>query len=240
MAGSLPVKGCPGRKIAPSILSADPLDIAGSIKRLEGEHDWIHLDIMDGHFVPNLSYGPSLVEACRKKWPEAVLDVHLMVEKPENFIEPFAAAGSTIITVHQEATVHLHRTLQRIVDLGCTPGVTLNPGTPVELLKPVLPLVGLVLVMSVNPGFGGQKFVSAVLEKVRLLCCWREAYGYEYLVEVDGGLGPENSALVSSAGCDVLVAGSAIFNSPDPAGVIREMRAKALEGTGCDGYSKNS
>jgi len=185
---------------------------------------------MDGHFVPNLSFGPALVEACRRRWPDTVIDVHLMVEKPENLLEAFAKAGSTVLTIHQEATPHLHRVLQEIRDLGCSPGVTLNPGTPVETLRPVLGLVDLVLVMSVNPGFGGQSFIPGSLEKARLLCCWREALGCDYLVEIDGGIGPDNAAQVVAGGCDVLVAGSAVFNSPKPFEAVRKIRARALEG----------
>jgi len=234
MAGPLPVTEWQRPVIAPSLLSADPLNIGGSVDLLRDEYDWLHLDVMDGHFVPNLSYGPSLVSACRRKWPEAVLDIHLMVEQPESFIEPFAAAGATVLTIHQEATPHLHRALQTIRDLGCSPGVTVNPATPVDLLKPVLGLVDLVLVMSVNPGFGGQVFIPETLEKARLLCCWREAFGHRFLVEMDGGLGPGNVRLTSEAGCDVIVAGSSIFNTPEPSETVREIRAKALEGACCD------
>ena len=136
MAGPLPVKGMERPIIAPSLLSANPLDIGGSVDSLKEEYDWLHLDVMDGHFVPNLSYGPALVEACRKRWPDSVIDVHLMVEKPERFLEVFAKAGSTVLTVHQEATPHLHRVLQEIRNLGCSPGVTLNPGTSMETLRP--------------------------------------------------------------------------------------------------------
>ena len=234
MAGPLPVTEGQRPLIAPSLLSADPLNIGGSVDLLLEEHDWLHLDVMDGHFVPNLSYGPSLVSACRMRWPKTVLDVHLMVEKPENLIEPFADAGASILTVHQEATPHLHRVLQLIRTLGCSPGVTLNPATPVEILKPVLGLVDLVLVMSVNPGFGGQPFIPEALEKTRLLCCWREAFGHNFLIEMDGGLGPGNAKQATTAGCDVIVAGSSIFNTPEPAETIRQIRARALEGSCCD------
>lgn len=230
MAGPLSI-GADSRPImAPSILSADPLNIGRSLDLLKGEHDWIHVDIMDGHFVPNLSYGPSLVSACRKRWPDAILDVHLMVVPPEDFIEPFASAGASILTVHQESTPHIHRVLQRIRDLGCSAGVTLNPGTPVELLKPVLHLADLVLVMSVDPGFGGQSFIHDSLEKIRLLCCWREAFAHGFVVEADGGLGLDNVRQVTAAGCDVIVAGSSIFHSPDPAGALRDIRSRAREG----------
>ena len=230
MAGPLPVKGMERPIIAPSLLSANPLDIGGSVDSLKEEYGWLHLDVMDGHFVPNLSYGPALVEACRKRWPDSVIDVHLMVEKPERFLEVFAKAGSTVLTVHQEATPHLHRVLQEIRDLGCSPGVTLNPGTSMETLRPVLGLVDLVLVMSVNPGFGGQAFIPESLEKTRLLCCWKKAFCYDYLVEIDGGIGPDNATQVVAGGCDVLVAGSAIFNVPDPYEAVREIKARALEG----------
>ncbi len=230
MAGPLSVAAASRPVIAPSILSADLLNIERSVDMLKGEHDWIHVDIMDGHFVPNLSYGPSLVSACRKRWPDAILDVHLMVVPPENFIESFASAGASILTVHQEATPHIHRVLKRIRDLGCSAGVTLNPGTPVELLKPVLHLADLVLVMSVDPGFGGQSFIPEAIEKIRLLCCWREAFAHSFIVEVDGGLGLDNVRLVTSAGCDAIVAGSSIFHTPDPARAVREIRLKAREG----------
>lgn len=230
MAGPLPVDNGSRPLVAPSLLSADPLDIAGSVEMLGSDYDWIHMDIMDGHFVPNLSYGPSLVSACRKRWPELVLDVHLMVIPPEDFIELFASAGASILTVHQEATPHIHRVLQRIRDLGCWAGITLNPGTPAEILKPVLHMVDLVLVMSVNPGFGGQSFIPEVLKKTRLLCCWREAFGHRFLIEVDGGLELNNVRQATESGCDVIVAGSSIFDSSDPAGIVREIRVKAREG----------
>ena len=230
MAGPLSVRGKERPIIAPSLLSADPLDIGGSVDSLREGFDWLHLDVMNVHFVTNLSYCPALIETCRRRWPDTVIDVHLMVEKPGYFLEAFAKAGSTVLTVHQEATPHLHRVLQEIRDLGCSPGVTLNPGTPVETLTAVLGLVDLVLVMSVNPGFGGQAFIPGSLEKARLLCCWREVLGCDYLVEIDGGIGPDNAARVVAGGCDVLVAGSAIFNTPEPHEAVREIRARALEG----------
>lgn len=230
MAGPLPIDNGSRPLVAPSLLSADPLDIVRSVEMLGGDYDWLHMDIMDGHFVPNLSYGPSLVSACRKRWPESVLDVHLMVTPPEDFIEVFASAGASILTVHQEATPHVHRVLQRIKDLRCWAGITINPGTPADILKPVLHMVDLILVMSVNPGFGGQTFIYETLEKTRLLSCWREAFGHRFMIEVDGGLGLDNVKQATESGCDVIVAGSSIFSSSDPAGMVREMRVRAREG----------
>ena len=206
MAGPISVDSVSRPIIAPSLLAADPLDIAGSIELLQGGFDWMHMDIMDGHFVPNLSYGHSLVSACRRRWPGSFLDVHLMVVPPENFLESFSEAGASLLTVHQEATPHIHRVLQRIRDLGCLAGITLNPG------------------------FGGQPFLPEVLEKARLLCCWREAFEHRYLIEVDGGIGLDNVKMVTQSGCDVIVAGSSIFSSSDPAGTVREMRTRAREG----------
>lgn len=226
MARSLPL----GKVLlAPSLLSADPLSMAESIALLEEEHDWLHLDIMDGHFVPNLSYGPALLKALRKRYPEALIDTHLMVIPPEDFIESFAVQRPDYLTVHVEATPHLHRVLQRIRDLGCRPGVSLNPGTPVEWIRPVLHLVDLVLIMSVNPGFGGQSFIPEVLSKVKDLCRWRAADDLDFLVEMDGGLGLQNIARVAGAGCDVVVAGSAVFGTENPAETLRLMRKKSEE-----------
>ena len=215
--------------IAPSLLSADPLRIQEGIASLDGEYDWLHLDIMDGHFVPNLSYGASLLKSLRAALPEAVLDVHLMVEPPENFIASFLQWKPDFLVVHQEATPHLHRVLQAIRQGGSRPGVALNPGTAVETLRPVLPFVDLVLVMSVNPGFGGQAFIPEVLSKTRALCQWREAAKLEFLVEMDGGLGATNVAEVVRGGCDVVVAGNAIFGEADPASAARQLRKRARE-----------
>jgi ribulose-phosphate 3-epimerase len=226
MAGSFQVKPL---LIAPSILSADPLAIAQSVESLKGDYDWLHVDIMDGHFVPNLSYGPAVVKALRKRWPDSVLDVHLMVEPAEDFLDMFLAAGPDYLTIHQESSKHLHRALSQIRDGGVRPGVVLNPATPVELIRPVLGMVDLVLLMSVNPGFGGQSFIGEVAEKAVTLCQLREAKKLNYLIEMDGGVGAANLKQVRLSGVDVAVMGSAVFNTEAPSETVKKMRRIAEE-----------
>jgi ribulose-phosphate 3-epimerase len=210
--------------LAPSILSADPLAIADSIERIGGEFDWIHVDVMDGHFVPNLSYGPSVASALRARYPDFFIDVHIMADPADDFIDMFVEASPDLITLHAEATSHVNMAISRIRSSGIQPGVSINPGTPVCLIEPVLSSVGLVLVMGVNPGFGGQKFIPEVLSKVRDLVRFRAVHGLEFLIEVDGGVGMENAADLVSSGCDVLVAGSAIFGDHNPAEAARRIR----------------
>src|SRR5690606_15571784 len=202
-------------KIAPSILSADFAKLGEEIKEVEAHGaDYIHVDVMDGHFVPNITIGPLIVEAIRPV-TSLPLDVHLMVENPDEFIPEFAKTGADILTVHQEACVHLDRTIQLIKDNDVKAGVVINPATPAELLKPILPNVDLVLVMTVNPGFGGQKFIEGAVEKIRQLRTWREEMSLSYEIEVDGGVNVETIKLCTDAGADVLVAGSAIFDKSD-------------------------
>ena len=233
MAGSFQLtKEMEGRSviISPSLLSADVLNMESDIERIEREVEWFHLDIMDGHFVPNISYGPSLLKALRKRYPDKFIDVHIMVEPPEAFTGMFLAEKPSVLTVHAEATPHIHRVLQSIRNEGVPAGISINPGTPAELLYPVLHMADLVLIMSVNPGYGGQSFIPETLAKVSALAEWRKENGAGYLIQMDGGLGPDNTELAVRHGCDVIVAGSAIFGKPDPAAVIREMRMAAERG----------
>lgn len=207
--------------IAPSVLSADFLHLERDIQMLnESEAQWIHLDIMDGRFVPNISFGLPIVSAV-SSITEKVCDVHLMIEEPEKYIEAFAKAGADVLTLHYEATRHLHRAMQQVRDAGMKAGVVLNPATPVELLRDVLPYLDLVLLMSVNPGFGGQKFIPQILDKTKRLRRMIDEGGYDVLIEVDGGVNAETGPQLVEAGADALVAGSYVFGSKDPAAAIR-------------------
>lgn len=209
-------------KIAPSILSADFSKLGEEIKDVErGRADYIHVDVMDGHFVPNITIGPLIVEAIRPV-TTLPLDVHLMIEKPDQYVEAFAKAGADIITVHVEACNHLHRTIQNIKSHGVKAGVVLNPATSVEMIKPIIDDVDMVLLMTVNPGFGGQKFIHSVLPKIKEVKEIIEARGLKTEIEVDGGVNEETAKLCIEAGANVLVAGSAIYNETD--------RKRAIEG----------
>ena len=211
--------------IAPSILSADFTRLGADLAACEAAGaDWIHVDVMDGGFVPNLTMGPVLVEACRRA-TKLPLDVHLMIEQPERHIEAFARAGASHITVHVETCPHLHRTLQQIKSLGCKAGVTLNPGTPAVMIEPVLHLADLVLVLSVNPGFGGQEFLPEVLPKIASLRKSLDALGSSAPLEVDGGLSSRTLPGVQKAGADAFVSGTSVFKHPQGiAAGIRELR----------------
>ena len=210
-------------KISPSILASDFANLEKEIKKIdEGGADLIHIDVMDGSFVPNISFGLPVISAIRK-CTEKPFDVHLMIDAPERYIEDFKKAGADIITVHAEATTHLHRTLQGIKDLGLKTGVALNPGTDISCLKYVLGLTDMVLVMSVNPGFGGQKFIPEAVDKIREV---KALIGDRDIdIEVDGGISAANAHLVVEAGANVLVAGSAIFNAPSAKEEIEKMKS---------------
>ncbi len=199
--------------LAPSLLSADFTDLKGQIALVEqAGAGFIHCDVMDGKFVPNITFGSLVVEAARRV-TDLPLDVHLMIVDPHIHIEDFVKAGADFITVHEEEVVHLDRVIHRIKELGAKAGVAINPATPVECLREVLEIVDMVLVMSVNPGFGGQKFIPNSLKKIKKLAEIRRMNGYKFLIEVDGGVNLQNAAEIASAGCDVLVAGSAVYNS---------------------------
>ncbi|SHN15645.1 ribulose-phosphate 3-epimerase [Gracilibacillus kekensis] len=211
-------------KIAPSILSADFSILKEEIEDvIAGGADYIHIDVMDGHYVPNITIGPLVLSSIRPI-TDATLDVHLMIENPDQYVQDFVNAGADIITVHVEAAPHLHRTIHMIKEAGVKPGVVINPATPVEMIKPILKDVDLVLFMTVNPGFGGQSFIPEVLDKVNKAAKWREELGLSFEIEVDGGVNPETAKQCIDAGVDVLVAGSAIFNEKDRKQAIEKIR----------------
>jgi ribulose-phosphate 3-epimerase len=211
--------------IAPSILSADFARLGEEVDNvLKAGADWVHFDVMDNHYVPNLTIGPLVCEALRKHGVTAPIDVHLMVEPVDRLVPDFAKAGATTITFHPEASRHVHRTVQLIKSHGCQAGLVLNPGTPVETLDYVLDELDMVLVMSVNPGFGGQAFIPSALDKLRRVRERIARSGKAIRLEIDGGVKPENIAEIASAGADTFVAGSAIFGQKDYADVVKRMK----------------
>jgi ribulose-phosphate 3-epimerase len=219
--------------IAPSILSADFARLGDEVNAvLKAGADWVHFDVMDNHYVPNLTIGPLVCEALRKHGITAPIDVHLMVSPVDRLVGDFAKAGATFISFHPEATEHVDRTIQLIRDSGCRPGLVFNPATPLNWLDYVLDKLDLVLIMSVNPGFGGQKFIPAALEKLHQVRQRIQASGRDIHLEIDGGVKVDNAAAIARAGADAFVAGSAIFGSPDYAATISAMRAQIAAGAG--------
>jgi len=218
--------------IAPSILSADFTRLGEEIRAVEdGGADLIHIDVMDGHFVPNLTIGPPVIRAM-KSVASKPLDVHLMIDNVDSTIEWYLEAGADMITIHAEVSPHLHRTLARIREFGASPGVSVNPGTPVDSLIEVLNMVDLILVMSVNPGFGGQAFIPRSVKKVTEIAWMCEQLGASPIIQVDGGINAETGALVAAAGARSLVAGNAVYGAKDPTAAIGEIRAAAMAAIG--------
>jgi ribulose-phosphate 3-epimerase len=210
-------------EIAPSILAADFTRLGEQIAAVErGGASYIHVDVMDGHFVPNITVGPFIVEAVRRV-TSLPIDCHLMIEDPDKYIGEFARAGANLISVHPEATYHLHRTLGYIHQSGCRAGVVLNPATPLTALEEVLPDMDYVLLMSVNPGFGGQRFLMSALDKLRRLRALLRLHGAPAQIEIDGGITADNAAAVADAGAEILVAGSAVFGPADPAQAVQQL-----------------
>lgn len=212
-------------KLAPSILSADFANLEQDVRKVERAGcEYLHIDVMDGHFVPNITIGPLIVESLKKKDIGMIFDVHLMIENPDNYVADFAKAGADIIVVHQEACRHLHRTIQNIKSHGVKAGIALNPATPVDTIKHVIGDIDMVLLMSVNPGFGGQSFIESVLPKISQVRDMAREMSLELDIQVDGGIKPSNVGVVVEAGANIVVAGSAIFNSEDIAATVAEFR----------------